>query len=113
VSRPQGFTPATRALIADRASDYNGWPVCEVMAVCQGVMAEAVHHRRPRAAGGSRRPDTNQAALWKVDTTQVHAYSDGVIDVVYESDELTTATAYNLAAAILAAVRACNESQGA
>lgn len=62
MSRPQGFTPATRALIAERASDYNGYPVCEVMAVCQGVKAEAVHHRRPRAAGGSRRPDTNKAA---------------------------------------------------
>ncbi|MEX7470161.1 hypothetical protein AB4Z39_10660 [Mycobacterium adipatum] len=62
MSRPQGFTPATRALIADRASDYNGWPTCEVMAVCQGVPAEAAHHRRPRGAGGSKRPDTNKAA---------------------------------------------------
>jgi 5-methylcytosine-specific restriction enzyme A len=62
VSRPQGFTPDAREIIANRASDYNGHPVCEVMAVCQGVTAEAAHHRRPRGAGGSRRPDTNQAA---------------------------------------------------
>lgn len=62
MSRPQGFTPATRALIAERASDYNGYPVCEVMAVCQGVAAEAAHHRRPRGSGGSRRKDTNLPA---------------------------------------------------
>lgn len=62
MGRPQGFSPATRALIAERASDYNGYPVCEVMAVCQGVAAEAAHHRRPRGAGGSRRKDTNLPA---------------------------------------------------
>lgn len=62
MSWPQGFTPATRAMIAERASDYNGYPVCEVMAVCQGVKAEAAHHRRPRGSGGSRRKDTNQPA---------------------------------------------------
>ena len=62
MSRPQGFTPATRQLIATRASDYRGYPVCEVMAVCQGVEAEAAHHRRPRGAGGSKRPGTNQTA---------------------------------------------------
>jgi hypothetical protein len=62
VSRPQGFSPKIRRLVADRASDYNGAPVCEIWAICQGVAAQAVHHRRPRAAGGTRRPETNQPA---------------------------------------------------
>lgn len=59
-----GFSKQVRQTIAVRSSDYNtgAYPVCEVMAICQGVPATAVHHRRPRAAGGSRRPDTNQAA---------------------------------------------------
>ena len=35
--------------------------------------------------------------------TEVHAYSDGVIDVVYESDELTPSQARAVAAALLAA----------
>lgn len=61
--RDTGFSVVVRRLIADRAKDFNGaWAVCEVMAVCQGRQAEAAHHRRPRGAGGSRRPETNQPA---------------------------------------------------
>lgn len=58
-----GFSAVVRRLIAERAKDFNSsWPVCEVMAVCQGRKAEAAHHRRPRGAGGSRREDTNLPA---------------------------------------------------
>ena len=63
MSRPQGFTPATRKVIGNRAMDFTDYqPTCEIMAVCQGVEATAIHHRRPRGAGSSRRPETNQPA---------------------------------------------------
>lgn len=58
-----GFSPSTRRIIADRAMDFADYqPTCEIMAVCQGVEATAIHHRRPRGAGSSRRPETNQPA---------------------------------------------------
>lgn len=58
-----GFSAKVRRLVGARAMDFNdAWPVCEVMAECHGRSAVAVHHRRPRAAGGSRRPETNRAA---------------------------------------------------
>lgn len=58
-----GFSVVVRRLIAERAKDFNSsWPVCEVMAFCQGSAAQAVHHRRPRGAGGSRRRETNMPA---------------------------------------------------
>lgn len=43
--------------------------------------------------------------------TDVHAYSDGVIDVVYESNELTPDVARRLAAALLAAADEAEEGK--
>lgn len=43
--------------------------------------------------------------------TDVHAYSDGVIDVVYESNELTPDVARRLAAALLAAAEKAEEGK--
>ena len=59
-----GFSTKVRKLVRDRALDFNdGFPVCEVMAHCQGFAAAAhLHHRRARKSGGSRRPETNRAA---------------------------------------------------
>lgn len=48
------FTPATRALIVERA-----WFRCEK---CRAARVEHVHHRRPRGMGGDRRPSTAGAA---------------------------------------------------
>lgn len=57
----KGFSPAVRKVIAVRAMDFNlAWPVCEIMSVCQGEDAVAIHHRRPRGSGGSKRTDTNR-----------------------------------------------------
>lgn len=58
-----GFSNEVRTQLQERAS-VDGFVQCEVMAVCQGRAASLwqAHHRRPRAAGGSRRPETNQAA---------------------------------------------------
>jgi len=53
--RNTGPSKATLELIAGRS---NG--VCE-FANC-GATAVHTHHRRPRRAGGTRRPETNQAA---------------------------------------------------
>ena len=55
MSRSTGFPLSVRVTIIDRAQGY-----CEV---CAGVKpGMQVHHRRPRAMGGSRRDDTNTAA---------------------------------------------------
>ena len=49
-----GFSRATKELIYDRAAGH-----CE----CCGVgPVEQAHHRRPRAAGGSKAPDTDLAS---------------------------------------------------
>jgi 5-methylcytosine-specific restriction enzyme A len=55
--RPTGFSPEVVELVTMR-SGYN----CEVMATGCTLMAEELHHRRPRGMGGSRRVDTNTAA---------------------------------------------------
>lgn len=52
--RQTGFPLEVRVRIIERAKGY-----CEV---CGGASpGMQVHHRRPRAMGGSRRPDTNTA----------------------------------------------------
>lgn len=52
--RDTGFPPEVHAAIDERSG---GW--CEV---CGANRVEEHHHRRPRAAGGTRRADTNTAA---------------------------------------------------
>lgn len=75
MSRPTGFSLVVRALVRDRAKDFNAeWATCEIMATCQGVAAEAAHHRRPRGAGGSRRLETNQAANALATCSRCHEY---------------------------------------
>jgi hypothetical protein len=57
MTRRTGFSPETRACIIDRATDVNGVVRCEK---CGGQYSGLqLHHRRPRQAGGSRRPETN------------------------------------------------------
>lgn len=55
--RATGFTPKVRQVIVERSSGR-----CEVMAEGCTFTATAIHHRRPRGMGGSRRPDTNRAS---------------------------------------------------
>ncbi len=55
--RYTGFPPAVKREIFDRSGGR-----CEVGAAGCTLRATAFHHRRPRAAGGTRRPDTNSAA---------------------------------------------------
>ena len=50
-----GPTARTRTVVKHRA-ERMGWPLCER---CGREPVEQVHHRRPRAAGGSKRADTN------------------------------------------------------
>lgn len=52
--RAGAFTAATRALICERAGGR-----CER---CQVAPVEAIHHRRPRGSGGSRRESTALAS---------------------------------------------------
>lgn len=70
-----GFSPQVRAIIHER-SDW----ICEVCVPPLGGdgplqrLGCQAHHRRPRGAGGSRRPSTNQASngLWVC--AEHHAY---------------------------------------
>lgn len=58
--RLTGFSPLVRKQIQDRADG-----LCERCGHWTGVSGQA-HHRRPRGAGGTRNPESNQAAnaLW-------------------------------------------------
>lgn len=57
---PQGFSAETKALIYARATDDEGVMRCEKCGSHYGCVE--VHHRRPRQAGGDRRPETNLAS---------------------------------------------------
>lgn len=65
-----GFSPDTRAIIIDRAV-Y----ACERCGERHSDMA--AHHRRPRALGGSKRPETNQPAngVWLCGACHRHVES--------------------------------------
>ena len=52
--RATGFPPKVRQQIVERCAGR-----CEVMATGCTFTAQAIHHRRARGAGGTRRPDTN------------------------------------------------------
>ena len=56
MTRNTGFSPKARQLILDRADG-----VCEAMFVDEcNSRIEAIHHRKPRKMGGSKRSDINQ-----------------------------------------------------
>lgn len=55
--RRTGFPPHVVQLIEARSGLH-----CEVMARGCHLQATTIHHRRPRAAGGTRRSDTNAAS---------------------------------------------------
>ena len=55
--RATGFPPKVRQQIVERSAGR-----CEVMAQGCTFTAQAIHHRRARGAGGTRRPDTNLAS---------------------------------------------------
>lgn len=69
MSALRGFSPLVRNSAWNRAEGC-----CErcgdVLPMCCGQH----HHRRPRGAGGSRRPDTNQAANCLLLCGECHAY---------------------------------------
>jgi 5-methylcytosine-specific restriction protein A len=46
-----GFSPQVRRIIHERAQGF-----CER---CGGELGFEIHHRRPRGAGGTRRPESN------------------------------------------------------
>lgn len=62
MTRRTGFSPATRKVMAERSSGVDDIAICEIRVECVGTLAAAFHHRRPRQRGGSKRPETNQAA---------------------------------------------------
>lgn len=53
--RNTGPSAATLELVMERSAGSCEFPQC-------GMQAVHTHHRRPRRAGGTRRPETNQAA---------------------------------------------------
>lgn len=53
--RNTGPSKATLELVMERSGDVCEFPTC-------GAQAVHTHHRRPRRLGGTRRPETNQAA---------------------------------------------------
>jgi 5-methylcytosine-specific restriction protein A len=71
VKRLLGFSPLVRYQIAERSNEW-----CER---CGGIALDGqAHHRRPRAMGGSRNPETNQSAnaLWLCQPCHEHVESN-------------------------------------
>jgi hypothetical protein len=56
--RNTGPTPAVVEAVCERAG--HSCEVCEAAVGDRRGVDHHIHHRRPRAAGGSRRPDTNE-----------------------------------------------------
>lgn len=73
--RATGFPPTVRQLIVERSSGR-----CEVMAAGCTFTATAIHHRRPRGMGGSRRPDTNLASNGLATCDSCHRYIESLRD---------------------------------
>lgn len=65
--RSTGFSKEVLALIDARSSGQ-----CEILATGCTLLGEQYHHRRPRGAGGTRRPDTNEASNGLLCCTRCH-----------------------------------------
>jgi len=77
VSRPQGFTPATRELVNARS----GWK-CER---CGKRGDMQYHHRRARGMGSTKRPESNLAANCLHLDSACHAEIESRRAVAYEN----------------------------
>lgn len=64
-----GFRPVVVAAIMARAANQ-----CEIGAAGCTVHVDTIHHRRPRAMGGTRRPDTNWCSNGLATCRDCHAY---------------------------------------
>ena len=79
-----GPTARTVTVVKHRA-ERMGWPLCERCGRAPGTNA---HHRRPRGAGGTKRPDTNLPSnlLWLCGsgTTGCHGWVESHREEAYE-----------------------------
>lgn len=61
--RYTGFPPKVVRIVNQRATiEHHTEPMCEIWAACTGARAVHRHHRLPRRAGGTRRPEVSQAS---------------------------------------------------
>lgn len=81
-----GFSSQVRAVIHERSDRW-----CER---CGGERGWELHHRRPRGAGGSRRPETNEASNGlnlcgachrRIESNRTEAYEHGWL--VHQTDD--------------------------
>jgi len=77
VSRPQGFTPAVKALVSERSGG-----LCERCGRHEPDMQ--YHHRRARGMGSTKRPDTNQPANCLHVSAACHAIIESLRAEAYE-----------------------------
>ncbi len=92
--------------IADRALTALHSAGCAIVKLPEPDVGAIDNGHRPRHWEWNVTPGAGDFA-----GTDVHAYSDGVIDVVYESNELTPDVARRLAAALLAAADKAEEGK--
>ena len=76
-------SPATRALVIERAAAR-----CESCGSSAQFLGWSQHHRRPRGAGGTKRPETNQPAnlllLCGSGTTGDHGFYESHRELAFE-----------------------------
>lgn len=63
-----GFPPKVRQIIRERADSY-----CEYCGLNRGV---EIHHRRPRAMGGTNRQSTNEASNGLLLCAECHRWAE-------------------------------------
>lgn len=83
--RYTGFSPKVRAVITERAKGF-----CEV---CGFDAIDHIHHRRARSMGGTRRPETNQAANGLAVSAECHTMLESRRALATENGWLVSQTA--------------------
>jgi 5-methylcytosine-specific restriction protein A len=84
MARLTGFSPLVRKVIVERATDFEGTIRCERCGEGYGDVAQ-IHHRLPRRAGGSRRPEVSLAANGLLLDTMCHLWIESYRAESYEN----------------------------
>ena len=71
MSARSGFTAEAVAIILTRSGGY-----CEILTEGCTQRANQIHHRRPRGMGGTKRPESNEAANGLATCEACHRYCE-------------------------------------
>lgn len=100
MSRSTGFSPEVRRLILERATDEFGVLRCERCGSGEHSDVQ-VHHRLPRRAGGTKRPEVNHAANGFVMDEACHRWVESYRAKSYDAGWLLRSGAIPCEAAVV------------